>query len=1197
MAWDVLNDPPASDELIAVHAALLPTGEAGQVVYFGDWSSWTGKTKTRILDLASGQIASLSEMDLPITNLFCAGQAFLADGRLLVAGGRIQGGANLPEGHPFHPTHEPGERACWLLNPRALKWTPAEQLHFQPDSESQGGGRWYPTLVTLGTGEVFAAAGHPGEDDVFEGRHNNHTPERYAPTGDEWTLMADGAERTAPAGVTNDSYPRYHLTREATLFCDTLGLHESVLPMPRAYRPYGGSWTDPLAAPIFDDFYNRGSSASSVLLPLLPSDGYRPRVLAVNGEEAYRIDAGASDTSWDELPPRVGDAAGQRRDNGFAVLLPTAQVALVGGVQDSRTAAAQPAFQPELYDPGIEWPAGEYGDLGLGPDELGEWLDIADDPAVVARGYHSTALLLPDGRVWTGGSTEVDDSPWPDEERRMEVWPPPYPGGARPSIDLDAGLQSIAYGAQFPVDVELPSGDPIERVALLRCGSGTHGFDSDQRYVGLQFGGGARLTVTAPPAPEVAPPGFYMLWVVDSAGRPCEQAAFIRVCDQELDVLLERSTISRHEVVAMGTPATFVDAFYVVLDGFMPHELGEPLLEPDVTIEWLNGDTVEQIELDPHPPGFEDPSLPADRSQRVTFPYDLVVLDDSLFDEVPDEPEGLEIRLRASWRNYEVERRLRLTLKANPRMNDGPVEWLSTDLRAFKTRPDDEYEPDLTVGEDPLGFLNGLLDAWNALPAEGHPFLGLPQQMDESPLELASHVDGDPVYNFAIAKVRMVAPEDVEAVDVRVFFRLFPTWTLGFEYDAETYPRSGEGGQALPQVGVLGGELRTIPFFAAPRTDGLIAPGDVDVNRHTFEGQGATEVHRYFGCWLDFNHDAAVLSELRGDHPCLVAEIHYPDDPVGAGATPGTSDNLAQRNLAVVEAPNPASPLSRVIDVTFTVTPSQFPPRPPGAGSLALRKRARPDELMLRWGNLPPETQATIYWPDVDVDEIVAAAGTRLGPKVLSRVDAHTISGRVGGTTYVPIPGPRSTDVPGLLTLQLPPDLVKGQRYRMTAHQLDGFKRRVVGAVQLDVPIASAEEILPAEERKLGVLRWIAESLEPADRWMPIFERWLGNVAGRVRGMGGDPEAIHPTGPGREPVPPGPRGPSFRGKVRELLYDCHGDFEGFVLEGCPDVRVFRSCERGVERVLLRACDLRSTITVDAERREPSRPRRITVHCC
>ncbi|MCA1675384.1 MAG: hypothetical protein LC799_25430, partial [Actinobacteria bacterium] len=84
--------------------------------------------------------------------------------------------------------------------PRAQSWAPVADLNFQPGSDAQGGGRWYPTLVTLENGEVFAVGGHPAADDFYPAsgtqRHNNNTPERYSPGSDAWALMT--SDITAP---------------------------------------------------------------------------------------------------------------------------------------------------------------------------------------------------------------------------------------------------------------------------------------------------------------------------------------------------------------------------------------------------------------------------------------------------------------------------------------------------------------------------------------------------------------------------------------------------------------------------------------------------------------------------------------------------------------------------------------------------------------------------------------------------------------------------------------------------------------------------------------------------------------------------------------------------------------------------------------------------------------------------------------
>jgi hypothetical protein len=166
----------------------------------------------------------------------------------------------------------------------------------------------------------------------------------------------------------------------------------------------------------------------------------------------------------------------------------------------------------------------------------------------------------------------------------------------------------------------------------------------------------------------------------------------------------------------------------------------------------------------------------------------------------------------------------------------------------------------------------------------------------------------------------------------------------------------------------------------------------------------------------------------------------------------------------------------------------------------------------------------------------------------------------------------------------------------MTAHQVQAKKHRVIGAVQLDVPITTSEDILPDEERKLAVLRWIAQQMEPTDRWWPIFERWLSNIAGRVRGMGGDPDSIEPRGPGAAHPRPIPEH-GTTGKVRELRYDCYGDFEGFILDDCGKRHAFRSCDRGMEKVVRRACRSRSTITVYNNAKDRAVAARIVVHCC
>jgi hypothetical protein len=268
----------------------------------------------------------------------------------------------------------------------------------------------------------------------------------------------------------------------------------------------------------------------------------------------------------------------------------------------------------------------------------------------------------------------------------------------------------------------------------------------------------------------------------------------------------------------------------------------------------------------------------------------------------------------------------------------------------------------------------------------------------------------------------------------------------------------------------------------------------------------------------------------------------------------------------------------------------------------AAAKRPRPeaDELMIRWNDLPRDSRITLYLPDVDARQIVAAAAARNGPPILWARDGDTILSRVGDVSWIPVPGPRALNIPGLLSIELPPTVSKGQTFTVTIHQVSGLPRKVVGAFQITVAVRAAPEILPRETRRLSVLRYIGQSIPPGNRWHPIWQRLLGQIVDRVRGLGGDPDDVHPspTGDGRpcdgKPPHPGPAPGVVCGEVKRILYDCAGRFEGFVLVTCGREHAFETCARGIEEVVLRACRDRLRLTV---RTKGGEVERVAVDCC
>lgn len=1258
MPWSSLK---IDSQRIAIHAALVPTSTGAAIVYF---DGVFGSEGTRIFDVATGDVAAIDPA--PDFHIMCSGHAFLGDGRLVVAGGVTD--QNV--GH-FGFAHDSGVREAHIYRPLAEGWEPADQpvgsLRFQPGSNSKGGGRWYPTLLTVGNGEVLAVAGHPfigtclerdennvcisedstGADDyVYPGdatpRHNNNTPERYSPTTNEWALLT--AESSSHNNLEPDEYPRLHLGPSGHVFFSTIAKNNK-----RFYDPYTGKYSGPDIA-LGDSAYQHGSSATSVLLPILPNDLDNIWVLVCGGETPRRINIADDDPAWQDAGNRTIDGNPVRTDL-CAVILPTGRIFLSGGVGDNGNVEATGVYLPEIYVPAINWTTGQY------TSGEGTWAEVPSaEAATIARGYHSVALLMPDGRVWTAGSTNnVDEA----ERSTIEIYEPDYIAVAN-RIVIDTCPKSVGYGQSFKIRTT-PSA--VRNVAVTRCGSVTHAFDSDQRYVGLAITQFAEIipgndslleiTLTSPVGPGVAPPGNYMLWVIDVAGNPCQQAAFIRICDQFCLPVNNHSTFSvlEAEAVLDQGKATFPGAMYVFFECFRPGEIGYPTRKPSITLRWdsPSGDQIpaNRMELVLSDNWAEDNSLPPDAAQRFTFVYDAVFHQLNIFDDV-DVSRDVHVRIRID--HHVCTTTLRLTTKPNPFMTDvegGNEQWLSTDLRIFQTkRGPTPFGVTFQDAEGPLAFLDRLLDHFVEAPNNNsHPFKSIPTGFESNPLEWSRTSGGEPVFNFAVAKVRYRA-NTVDAEHVRVFFRLFNTVGTMLDFNTSTtYRRSGTGSNARPLLGKIGPAIISIPFFGSPRVTPSIAmtAQSDDVNRRTIEAKGADESVQYFGCWLDinqtdkqipvlpltdgpylgdsfldfFNTPVSIQELLRNPHQCLVAEVHFKDDPIpdaAAGESPGTpanNDNLAQRNLVLVKAGNPGSVASRTVQTTLVVKPSRgkteslvaarVMPQPNQVLHASRVRVPGPDELVIRSKNLPKRSVCTLYMPDVDADEVLALAARRLSPARIQRVDGHTIRFSIGNVTFIPLPGSRTRPIPGLMSVELPEGVTKGQVFTITTQQYAAAQGRVTGSFQWTIPVEAEADLLGEEVRKLAIMRHIFKAIPTEDVWHPIWLRFMGQVEDRVRAFGGDPDSVQPSpSGGEEPKKPEPAPgivETIEGKISRILYDCFGDFEGFVLETCSAERVFEHCDRNIEQVVWRACTARSRITVTVRSDRRRKIQSIAVHCC
>lgn len=718
-----------------------------------------------------------------------------------------------------------------------------------------------------------------------------------------------------------------------------------------------------------------------------------------------------------------------------------------------------------------------------------------------------------------------------------------------------------------------------------------------------------------------------------------------------LTFITDRSQFGRDEVDALlanASPAVVEKAFYVHADGFWPEKLGitatslgaSPNVKPTLAVSpSVTGMTVEVASLE-----AEDPALPV-APQRFTWVLRVKFTSSTGFPTVA----GTEqiVTLTATLAGATASAQIRLVKEASPYELDGPVSWLSTDVRVFQIRAGDTRFG-ATMGSTPAAgstFIKQVIANLQSGNSGGQTFEAISTDQQTSALELAQQVNGTKVFNFAVAKVRYVGTVSIS--NVRVFFRLFPVSTTSTDFaPGTTYRRSAQGTTVIPVLGLSGaGDLLSIPCFAEPRVDSATTavtaqtdPSNVKPTMSASPPGG--ESIAFFGAWLDINQTQpqfptkpspadgpwssgrkTVQELIKNAHQCLVAEIVYDPDPIATGATPGGSDKLAQRNLSIVSSANPGDPASRRIPNVFELWPA---PSTVGGASA-------PDELLIDWGNVPVGTSATIYIPEIDSAQIVALARGRGRSSAIAQVDGQTITLPAGGIGYVPLPPGAAFGLTGLLTLDLPETVKKGELYRVVVRQVTDAAaqpvqqpsevviakgrggaaavvsrpllrwRRIVGSYQITIPVRKMEVMLPAEIRLLAVLRWILQSMAIDDRWYQVFSRYVSLIADRVGALGGDPNQVQgspegiPGGPGEEleepECPPVERGPvcRFEGKITGVTYDCFGDFEGFVLDTCGKEIWFNAREHEIEELVRMAWRERIAITVVVRAADQRRP--------
>jgi hypothetical protein len=517
---------PIPMPVVGINAVLLPTGKvmmwgrpASDPAAVDAGSAWLWDPATGVTRRIDPPEVVHPDGHLGPAEIWCSGQSVLADGSVLVTGGDLADATATSDWK--------GLSTVFTFDPFSETWT------VQPTMRH---GRWYPSQLLMGDGRTLIMS---GLDETGSARTNSNTDV------ETFTPAAAGAAQGAVSLIGE---------RGATGQPPDGGLYPHLFWMRGGHALVAGpqskdSWTltpasgaGPMTWQDAPNLSRNRLYGSAVLLPGGP-DG-STRVMEIGGIEdpapatpdTEIFDEATS--SWSAGPSQhVG------RAHANTVLLPDGSMVTVGGGVGHATSGLYEATpehkQVELYDPGsATWR------LGAAQQER--------------RAYHSTALLLPDGRVLSAGDDGVeagvrDSGPSLDD---AEVYEPPYlfdgdgSLAARPQISL--APTSVPWDARFAIHTT----SDVARAVLVAPGAVTHANDMNQRHVELRIAErypGAGVNAVSPPGADVAPPGYYMLFLIDARGVP-SVARFVRLGAAPVPEVLSPAATTGSSVAAGSPP-------------------------------------------------------------------------------------------------------------------------------------------------------------------------------------------------------------------------------------------------------------------------------------------------------------------------------------------------------------------------------------------------------------------------------------------------------------------------------------------------------------------------------------------------------------------------------------------------------------------------------------------------------------------
>jgi galactose oxidase len=473
-SWSAVTALPTNP----IAAALLPNGKVliwssnAQLTFEGDIGSASSQTDTSVFDPSTGQSVQKFANSM-MADMFCPGTAYLSDGRLLVNGGSSS---------PKTSIYDPGTNT----------WSAGAYMNID---------RGYNADVMLPTGEVLTLGGSWSGSSSTE-----KIGEVWSPATGTWSLRTGISAKPITSPDPADLPSVYFGDNHAWLFATKGGYVFHAGPSAEMH------WITTSGIGSIFSAGMRGDDAYSINGKAVQYDV--GKILKTGGAPAYSGASATAATYVIDINLALADPLHQSvivtktapmaypRVYFNAVVLPTGQVFVVGGQTFGATFGDDNSvLMPELWDPVSQ-----------------TFTRVA--PMQTPRNYHSTALLLPDGRVFVGGGGQCGSCG--TNHLNTEIFSPPYLFNLDGTQANRPTIVSAPATATLGSTISVTTNTQISAFAILRLSSVTHDVDNDQRRVPLVVSSSSQnsYSLQVPSDPGVVPPGYYMLFAINPQGTP-----------------------------------------------------------------------------------------------------------------------------------------------------------------------------------------------------------------------------------------------------------------------------------------------------------------------------------------------------------------------------------------------------------------------------------------------------------------------------------------------------------------------------------------------------------------------------------------------------------------------------------------------------------------------------------------------------